>query len=251
MRIVSLALALSLLAGNLHAAHKLHRKDIRAPVPLPRGSLLVVGFLGGWEDWDNDRRSVRKLALRLREKSLPGVYAETADNHSRKTVLKFIREALDRDRNKKISPEESSSCGFIFYGQSFGGAAAVKLAREISQWHVPVRLTVQVDSVGKDDDEIPPNVARALNLYQRDPGPIQGERRIKAADPAKTRILGNVPFTYLFRDVDMSDYPKAARKLPFSHFKMDNDPVVWSIVESAILAEITAWQAGRLFPDSK
>jgi hypothetical protein len=74
---------------------------------------------------------------------------------------------------------------------------------------------------------------------------VWGENKIKAVDPSRTKILGNVQFTYLFRDVDMSDYPKAARRLGLAHWKMDNDPVVWTAVEAAILAEIAAWQAGR------
>ena len=239
-----LALALSL-ATAAHAG-RLSRKDIRTPAPLPPGSLLVVGFLGAWESWDNDRRSVRKLALDLRRRDIPGVYVETAGNHSRRTVQKFIREALDANRNRKVEPDEARAAQIILYGQSFGGAAAVKLARELGRQGVPVRLTVQVDSVGRGDDRIPPNVARALNLYQRDPGPVWGENEIRAVDPARTKILGNVRFTYLFREVDMSDYPRAARRLGVAHWKMDNDPVVWKTVEAAILAEIAAWQAAKL-----
>jgi hypothetical protein len=240
-----LAAALLMVTLGVRADRRLDRKDIQTPAPLPRRSLLVVGFLGAWEEWDNDRRSVRKVALSLREKGIPGLHVETADNRSRKTVLKFIREALDTNRSRKLEPEEARAAQLIFYGQSFGGAASVKLARELEKLGVPVRLTVQVDSVGKDDDRIPANVSRALNLYQRDPGPVWGENKIKAVDPARTTILGNLQFTYLFRDVDMSDYPKAARRMGLAHWKMDNDPVVWTAVEAAILAEITAWQAGQ------
>lgn len=242
-RVVALLLVLSLTAG---AALRLRRKDITTPAPLPPGSLLVVGFLGAWESWDNEKRSVRRLALELRDKGLPGVYVETAGNHSRRTVLRFVREALDANRNKKLEPEEARAAQIILYGQSFGGAAAVKLARELNRWSVPVRLTVQVDSVGRDDDRIPPNVARALNLYQRDPGPVWGENNIRAMDPSRTQILGNVRFTYLFRDIDMSGYPRAARRLGVAHWKMDNDPVVWKTVEATILGEIAAWQASKL-----
>ena len=238
-KLAVLALALAL---GARADRRLDRKDIRTPAPLPRRSLLVVGFLGAWEEWDNDKRSVRKVALSLRERGIPGLHVETADNHSRKTVLKFIREALDTNRNRKVEPEEARAAQLIFYGQSFGGAAAVKLARELEKLGVPVRLTVQVDSVGKDDDRIPGNVSRALNLFQRDPGPVWGENKIKAVDPSRTKILGNVQFTYLFRDVDMSDYPKAARRLGLAHWKMDNDPVVWTMVETAILAEAAGWR---------
>jgi pimeloyl-ACP methyl ester carboxylesterase len=240
------ALALFLLSTlALRADHRLSRKEIQSPAPLPPGSLLVVGFLGAWEDWDNAKRSVRKLALDLRGRQIPGVHVETAGNHQRRVIFRYIREALDQNRDRKLSAEEKRSVQFILYGQSFGGAAAVKLARELKKLGVPVRLTVQIDSVGRDDDKIPPNVSRALNLYQHDPGPVWGESEIKAVDPSKTAILGNVRFFYFFRKVDMSDYPWIARRMGLSHWKMDNDPVVWKAVDTAIMTEILAWQAGR------
>jgi pimeloyl-ACP methyl ester carboxylesterase len=198
----------------------------------------VIGFLGGWERWDNPKRSVRKLALRLREKRLPGFFVETAGNHSRKTVRQFLHQALDANRDGKLQPEEAAAARIVLYGQSFGGAATVKLARELARWNVPVLLTVQVDSVGRDDHLIPPNVKRAMNFYQRDPGPLRGEDEIRAADPSRTGILGNQRFTYLFRrDIDLSDYPRLARAAPIAHWRMDNDPVVWGLVEALILAE--------------
>lgn len=232
----------ALIAGDARAEKKIKRGDFIAPAPLPAGSLLVIGLLGGWENWDNSKRSVRKVALSLRAKSMPGVHVETAGNHSRKLVRSFILEVLDSDRDRKLSPDEARASQLILYGQSYGAAAAVKLARELNKHGVTVRLTVMVDSIGRGDQLIPPNVRRVLNLYQRDPGPIRGESEVRAEDPSKTRIIGNLPFTYLFRDIDLSEYPKIARKAPISHWKMDNDPVVWTIVENAILAEITAWR---------
>ncbi len=206
--------AVALLAAlTARADHRLSLKEISTPAPMPRGSLLVIGFLGAWEDWDNEKRSVRKLALALRARQLPGVFVETAGNHDRRTVLKFIRRALDQNRDKKLDADEKRSVSVICYGQSFGGAACVKLARDLDKLGVAVRLTVQIDSVGRNDDWIPPNVSRALNLYQRDPGPVWGENDIKAVDPSRTTILGNLRFFYFFRRVDMSDYPRAARRM--------------------------------------
>jgi len=238
-------LAVFLVCGLGHPAPRgrFPRSDWSAPSPLPRGAMVVVGFLGAWEKRDDERRSVRKLALRLREAGLPRLYVETAGNHDRKQVRRILIESLDGDRDGRLSREEAESVAFVFYGQSFGGAAAVYLARDLERHGVPVRLTVQVDSVGRRDHWIPANVARALNLYQRDPGPIRGEPAIRAADPSRTQILGNLPFTYLFREVDMSGYPAIARRIGLSHWKMDNDPAVWAIVEAAIRAEITRWQA--------
>lgn len=238
-------MAAVVVCGLSRAGPRFDRGGWSAPVPLPRGSMVVVGFLGAWERWDDERRSVRKLALRLREPALPGLYVETAGNHDRKRVRRILLASLDRDGDGRLNPEEAKSVAFVFYGQSFGGAAAVYLARDLERHGVPVRLTVQVDSVGRRDHLIPANVARALNLYQRDPGPIRGEPAIRAADPSRTEILGNLPFTYLFRRVDMSEYPAIARRIGLSHWKMDNDPAVWAIVEAAIRAEILRWQGER------
>lgn len=238
--------ALIAIACPLNADRKLDRKDIQTPAPLPEGSLLIVGFLGAWEEWDNPKRSVRKLALKLREQNIPNVFVETADNHSRTTVRKFIREALDSNRNGKLDVDETRRAQIILYGQSFGGAACVTLAKELEEWGVPVRMTVQVDSVGRSDHTIPANVKRAVNLFQNDPGPIRGRTEIKAADPSKTKVLANIQHTYLFRDVDMSDYPPLARKIGLSHWKMDNDPLVWAEVEGFLRAEIVIWQGERL-----
>jgi hypothetical protein len=239
-------LILTFLASGARAERRIQESEFTTPQPVPPGSLIVVGFLGAWEVWDNPKRSVRKLALRLRGMNLPGLYVETAGNHSRHIVREFLKCALDRNGNGRIEPEEARQVGIVLYGQSFGGAAAVMLARELKKWNVPVLLTVQVDSIGRDDKEIPSNVKRAMNLYQRDPGSIWGENAIEAEDPSKTQILGNQRFTYLFRnDIDMSDYPKAAQKAPVAHWKMDNDPVVWGIVEGLILAEFARWQVDR------
>lgn len=244
---LSRTLALLMAAATCRAAPggRFERKDWSAPVPLPRGAMLVIGFLGGWERWDDGRRGVRRLALRLRESAPRGLFVETVSNHDRRLARRILLDSLDRDRDGRLNQEETESVDLVFYGQSFGGAAAVYLARDLGRRGIPVRLTVQVDSVGRRDHLIPPNVARALNLYQRDPGPIRGEPRIRAADPSRTQILGNLPFTYLFREVDMSGYPAIARRIGLSHWKMDNDPAVWAIVETAIRAEILRWQAER------
>jgi pimeloyl-ACP methyl ester carboxylesterase len=243
---VSALSILMLLASPAGAERRIRDSEFTTPQPAPPGSLIVVGFLGAWEVWDNPKRSVRKVALKLRGMRLPGVYVETAGNHSRSDVRRFLKRALDQNSDGSIDAQEAGRVGVVLYGQSFGGAAAVKLARELKKWNVPVRLTVQVDSIGRDDEVIPSNVKRALNLYQRDPGSIWGQNEIRPENPAQTQILGNQRFVYLFRfDIDMSDYPKAAQKAPVAHWKMDNDPVVWGIVEGAILAEFARWQAER------
>lgn len=239
--------AVLLLAGlTAQAERRVRMRDFTTPTPVPPGSVLVIGILGAWEVYDNPGRQPRKVALRLREQHLPGVYVETAGNHSRATVRKFLLRALDQNRNGKIDPAERGQVGLILYGHSMGGAAAVMLARELQKWKVPVLLTVQVDSVGKSDDVIPSNVARAMNMYQHDLASLWGEGHVRAADPARTQILGNQRFTYLFRnDIDLSDFPLVIRLNGHSHVKMYADPEVWSIVERLIRMEVERWRASH------
>src|SRR5678816_2709943 len=123
--------------------------DFAAPLPLAPGSTLVIGFLGGWERWDDPDRGVRKLAIELR--GTRGLYAETVSNHQRRLALQLIQAAFDWNRNGHLDPDERAGARIILYGQSLGGAAAVRLARELQGLDIPVLLTVQIDSVGRND----------------------------------------------------------------------------------------------------
>lgn len=207
--------------------------QLSSPTPIPKGSTLVIGFLGGYDHWDDERRSVRRLVLKLRK--CPDVYAESISNHRRSDALAFIRRALDANNDQHLDPAERSQARIILFGQSWGGAAAVATARDLEKLRIPVLLTVQIDSVGAHDADIPSNVRAAANFYQHDPFTvIHGRREIHADDPAKTVILGNFRFSYLGRPVDQSNTSLARRIVGGSHTKMEVDPVVWSRVEQYI-----------------
>src|SRR5215471_4672892 len=124
------------LAGSLYAQRL---GDLAVPKPLPPGSTLVIGFLGGFERWDDDHRSVRRLALELR--GMRGVYAESVANHNRRVVLDLIKEAFDANQNRRLDPDELSRARVILYGQSWGGAAAVDTAHDLNRLGIPVLLT--------------------------------------------------------------------------------------------------------------
>ncbi|MBI3663569.1 MAG: hypothetical protein HY234_11050 [Acidobacteria bacterium] len=213
--------------------------DFTTPTPIPEGDTLIIGFLGGWEKWDEPTRGVRKFALRLRAKNLPGVHIETVENHRREIALELVRKAFDHNGDGKLSEEEARSARLIVFGQSFGGAAVNKLCKELRPLGVPVLLAVQIDSVGVDDAEVPSNVRRAVNFFQRDDYFfIRGERELRAEDAAQTEILGNYQYKYRGKKVDLSDgrwYQKIFRN---AHVKMEQDPDVWAKVEELISAEI-------------
>lgn len=195
-----------------------HLSDLVTPTPLPQGSTLVIGFLGGFDRWDDEHRSVRRLALTLRE--TPGVYAESISNHHRKVALELIRRARPAH--------------IILYGQSLGGAAVVATARDLDRMGIPVLLTVQVDSVGLHDAVIPRNVRAAANFYQHDLLTIQGRREIRAADPARTRILGNFGRSYDLRPFHDPNASWARGTFGGGHARLELDPVVWSVVDQYI-----------------
>lgn len=213
-------------------------KHFTTPTPVPQGQILILGFMGGREPWNNDDRSVRKLALKLRSMNDPEICVETVENKKRSLAIVLITKAFDRDRDGELDQRERSSIRLILYGQSFGGAAVVKLARQLKKMDVPVMLTIQVDSIGRGDRMIPSNVARAANLFQRNGWFIRGEPEIRAEDPARTTITGNLEFDYRHKKIDISRVPFMKKAFRVAHTRMEYDPDVWSRVEELILDSI-------------
>ena len=206
--------------------------------PLRQNQILVLGFMGGREPWDNDKRNVRILALKLRSMNDPAICVETVENKKRSLAIELITNAFDKNHDGTLDEQERASARLIVYGQSFGGAAVVKLARQLKNMNVPIALTVQVDSVGRNDSIIPDNVARAANLFQRNGWFIKGEPQIRAEDPARTAIVGNFEFDYTNKKIDISSVSIMKKAFRVAHTKMEYDQQVWDKVESLILDTI-------------
>ncbi|MBI4481173.1 MAG: hypothetical protein HY651_14235 [Acidobacteria bacterium] len=229
-----LGVLLFLQAGCLFLAGQRYR-HFTTKTPLPERHTLILGFMGGRDSWDDPRPGVARLAAKLRASSLPGVHIETVENRRRPLALQLIEQGFDQNQNGILEREEKVSGRLILYGQSFGGAAVVKLARELHKAEIPALLTVQVDSVGRGDARIPANVSCAANLFQQDGLVIRGEREIRAEDPSKTKIMGNFQYHYRDRKIDLSHVPWYKKIFRVAHTKMDWDPEVWAKVEALIL----------------
>lgn len=225
---------LALHAGCIFPRGQRYR-HFTTPTPLPQGQILILGFMGGREPWNNDARNVRKLALKLRSMHDPTIQVETVENKKRSLAIELITKAFDRNRDGTLDERERASIRLILYGQSFGGAAVVKLARQLKKMDVPVTLMVQVDSIGRGDRVIPSNVARAANLFQRNGWFIRGEPEIRAEDPARTTIAGNFKFDYSRKQIDVSKVPLMKKAFRVAHTRMEYDPDVWAKVEELIL----------------
>lgn len=186
---------------------------------------------------DDPIRSEVKLAERLRGERLEGVCVETFENRRYQDARKAILRLLDGDEDGTPNEEEKRRARIILYGHSWGGAAVVKLAKELAKDGIPVSLTVQVDSVGRGDDVIPSNVRRAANFYQPN-GLVHGCAKIRAADPAQTEILGNFRLDYRIRAVDCSELPWYECMLAKTHTAIACDPEVWAQVHALIREQL-------------
>lgn len=237
LTVVGLVLALWA-HGDLRAGQKY--SDFAVVTPIKEGEWLVIGLPGGREKWNNPEQIVVRIANRLRERKLPGVHIETVENARRKLAIELARNALDRNRNGRLESEECKAARIILYGQSFGGAAVIKAARELQALGVPVQFTLQIDSVGAGDSKVPANVRRAVNLYQAN-GLIRGEREIRAEDPARTEILGNFQYDYSRKKIPLprTKHVRWYKRLFWNaHTQMEFDPEVWAKVEELLLGEL-------------
>ncbi|MFZ0978191.1 MAG: hypothetical protein WAN23_02205 [Candidatus Acidiferrales bacterium] len=202
---------------------------------------IVIGFVGGYVSHNNLSHMEAHLAAQIRAAYPTGVYAEAFENHKRSRAHAAILRLLDANNDGKLSEQEKKDARIILYGHSWGASEAVTLARELQQDGIPVLLTIQVDSIEKhheNDAVIPANVAEAANFYQPH-GWLRGETHIRAADPQRTKILGNFRFDYSKDPVHCyAAYPWWDRHIATAHTEIECDPAVWGRVESLIESKL-------------
>lgn len=200
---------------------------------------IVIGFLGGFVGHANSVHAEVQLATRLRGE-FPALQVRMFENHHGQQAYQEVLRLLDSNQDGQLSPQEKSGARIAIYGHSWGASQTVTLARALAQLQIPVRLTVQVDSVekrGQNDASIPPNVSEAVNFFQLD-GLLHGRPEIRAADPSKTQILGNFQSDYRDKPVSLTGFPWFAKVFMKPHIEIESDPVVWSKVEALILSQL-------------
>ena len=234
------AAAWFLLLLTLASAVSAHyQKQPPIPSPLPAGSTLIVGFLNGHNEGSDENLAdgpPMQLAVRLRALALPGVYIDLVGWNDRASVRNWIKSATLRDSAGRCTKDGCREVLLILYGQARGGEAVHKLARELGRLGLPVALTLQVDNVGPPQETVPPNVARAASLAG-DWQPYH-PTRIRAEDPARTRILANLRYTYDGRWVDLAANNGRALSSHAPRPITETAPPVWNRVEDYILEEL-------------
>jgi hypothetical protein len=235
-RVLFLLLSLVLVSGEASSKPPATRAGIPSASPV-----IVIGFVGGFVRHDDRVHTEVQLVKRLREEYASSAFVESFENHRGKDAYQAVLHLLDANSDGKLSPEEKQNARIIIFGHSWGASETVELARQLEKDGIPVVLTIQVDSVskmGENDAVIPANVAQAANFYQLD-GMLHGQPQIRAANPARTRILGNFRSDYRTKPLSCGQYPWWDRVFMKPHIQIECDPAVWNQVESLIRSNLS------------
>jgi hypothetical protein len=229
---------------SLVAVFSLGQACLAQSVPATEASampqVIVIGFVGGFIRHDNLVHSEVQLAARLRKAYPLGVDVETFESYREERARKKVLGLLDTKHDGTLTPGEKQNARIIIYGHSWGGSEAIALARDLEKDGVPVLLTIQVDSISKiheNDAVIPANVAQAANFYQPN-GLLHGQPKISAADPTRTKIIGNFRFDYQTSPYNCKQYPWYDRIFGKSHTQIECDQKVWQQAEDLIRSDL-------------
>ena len=222
-------------AANLHPI--LANAQVKEPALAPT---IVIGFLGGRVKKTNTIHREVQMARDLRQSYPTGLYAQVFQNTHGPQAFREIQRLLDVNHDGVLSPAEKQHARIILYGHSWGASETVTMAWQLEDAGIPVLLAVLVDRVskiGSGDARIPANVAQAINFYQLD-GLLHGRPTIQAANPAATKILGNLQLDYKTTHVACDQYPWYARAFMGPHIVIENDPRVWDRIESLVRSKL-------------
>lgn len=197
---------------------------------------IVIGFLGGFVAHDDTHHPEVLLIEGLRHEYPKNVYFGLFENRKVDDAYRAVLNRLNAKQDRALSDMEKGRACILLFGHSWGASAVVTLARKLGREGIPVRLTVQVDSIAKPfhtDRVIPANVVEAANFYQTH-GLIHGRSRIVAADPLRTTIIGNFQWEYKAEPKECRDFSWYARFFTKSHIAIECDPKIWLQVQTLL-----------------
>lgn len=205
---------------------------------------IIVGFVGGFVRRNDVMHPEVLFATYLRSRYGAAVHAEVFGNHEEKKALEDVIRCLKPDgRDSRTATKEQVK--LILYGHSWGASQTLSFARELQRRGIPVALTIQIDSIkkfGQDDRNVPANVAKAVNFYQRK-GITRGQLLIVPADPSRTEILGNFQRAYENHPINCDNYRWLSRVFNKPHHEIENDPWIWNQIAILIDSELLTTNA--------
>jgi hypothetical protein len=179
------------------------------------GKVIVIGFVGGLRSPEDTNQGVVQIRNRLKNIGCDDLQVNTYSHFHWGSAYKNVLQTIDLDHNGGLSDEELRQAPkILIFGHSLGGWAVIKLAKRLEKAHIPIELTVQVDTVGIGDAVVPGNVKFAMNYYQRSQWPIRGEKRIRAENASSTNVIDNILIQHVRHEA-------LATKLQISDFITD------------------------------
>jgi pimeloyl-ACP methyl ester carboxylesterase len=225
--------------GTAHSQEVSPPKAPTAATPPTNRNVIIIGFVGGFVSRNDTKHPEVQFAAYLRDR-YPTIHVDVFGNHHGRKALRHVVSLLDADRDGVLSSIEKEQATVIVYGHSWGATETVAFADDLGQIDIPVALTILIDTIakpGRKASAISPNVESAINFYQTR-GPLHGAPEIVAADPARTKILGNIRMTYENRPINCDNYSWYSRTLNKPHHEIENDLRVWNQIASLIHADL-------------
>lgn len=174
--------------------------------------IIVIGFVGGLRSPEDTNQGVVQIRNRLRQLDCAALQVNSYSHFHWGRAFKRIFQSIDSDHDGRLSEDELRQVPkIVLFGHSLGGWAVIRLARRLEKAHIPIELTVQLDTVGIGDAVVPDNVKLAINYYQRSQWPLRGEKSIRAEKVSSTlildnRLIQNVRHEALARQAQISDF---------------------------------------------
>jgi hypothetical protein len=179
--------------------------------------IIYAGFVGALETSNHKHSGVVQIRDTLRGSDFSDVCANSFIPISWSSGRDWILTHFPNHPGPLTTQELELSPRVIMVGHSTGGWAMLSVARELREKHIPVELTVQIDSVGITDYTIPANVKTGAIFYAWDALFFMNTKHIRLEDPDHTKLIAKVTV----KDA--------------SHLSITRDPRIRELVMDAII----------------
>lgn len=179
--------------------------------------IIYAGFVGAMETSNHKASGVVQIRDILRGSDYADVCANSFIPISWNSGRDWILTHFPSHPGPLTTQELAVAPRVIMVGHSTGGWAMLSVARALRDKHIPVELTVQIDSVGFTDYTIPNNVKTGAIFYAWDALFFMNTKHIRMEDPDHTKLIAKVVV-------------KGA-----SHLSITRDPRIRELVLDAVL----------------
>jgi hypothetical protein len=178
--------------------------------------IIYAGFVGALETSNHKHSGVVQIRDTLRGTEFPDVCANSFIPISWTSGRDWILTHFPSHPGALTPAELESAPRIILVGHSTGGWAMLSVARDLRDKHIPVELTVQIDSVGVTDYTIPKNVNSGAIFHAWDALMFMTTKNVHLEDPTHTKLIANI----LVKDA--------------SHISITRDPRIRQLVMDAV-----------------